>query len=73
VEEQEVTIRIRNQSLEVEDGHVGTRDLRVVADRDTWLGFVAGERSLVWALLRGKIRLKGSPRHLLAFGRCFPS
>ncbi len=72
-EEREVTIRIRNQALEVEDGHVGTSDLRVVADRDAWLGFVAGERSLVWALLRGKIRLKGSPRHLLAFGRCFPS
>lgn len=72
-EEREVTIRIRNQALEVEDGHVGTPDLRVVADRDTWLGFVAGERSLVWALLLRKIRLKGSPRHLLAFGRCFPS
>ena len=72
-EEREVTIRIRNQALEIEDGHVGAPDLRVVADRDTWLGFVAGERSLVWALLRGKIRVKGSPRHLLAFGRCFPS
>jgi hypothetical protein len=72
-EEREATIRIRNQALEVEDGHVGTPDLRVRADRDTWLGFVAGERSLVWALLRRKIRLTGSPRHLLAFGRCFPS
>ena len=72
-EERQATIRIRNQALEVEHGHVGTPGLRVIADRDTWLGFVAGERSLVWALLRGKIRLKGSPRHLLAFGRCFPS
>ena len=72
-EERAVTIRIRNQALEVEDGHVGRPDLRVVADRDTWLGFVAREQNLVWALLRGKIRLRGSPRHLLAFGRCFPS
>jgi NAD-dependent dihydropyrimidine dehydrogenase PreA subunit len=72
-EERHVTIRIQNQTLEVDDGHVGTPDLRVAADRDTWLGFVARERNLVWALLRRKIRLKGSPRHLLAFGRCFPS
>jgi hypothetical protein len=72
-EEREVTIHIRNQALEVDDGHVVTPDLRVGADRDTWLGFVARERNLVWALLRGKIRLRGSPRHLLAFGRCFPS
>jgi hypothetical protein len=61
-EEREVTIRIRNQALEVDDGHVGTPDLRVKADRDTWLGFVAGEKNLVWALLRGKIRLRGAPR-----------
>jgi hypothetical protein len=27
----------------------------------------------VWALLRRRIRIKGSPRLLLAFGRCFPS
>jgi len=29
--------------------------------------------NLVWALLTRKIRLKGSPRLLLAFGKCFPS
>ena len=31
------------------------------------------EKSLVWALIRGKIRLKGSPKLLVAFGKCFPS
>ena len=36
-------------------------------------GFLAKERNLVWALLRRKIRIKGSPRLLLAFGKCFPS
>ena len=43
------------------------------ADSETWLGFLAKERSLVWACLRRKIRLKGSPRLLVAFGKCFPS
>src|SRR5581483_7629831 len=36
-------------------------------------GFLAKERSLLWALLRRRIRIKGSPRLLVAFGKCFPS
>jgi hypothetical protein len=47
-----VTIRIRNQALDVEDGHVGTPDPRVIAHSDTWLGFVARERSLGGAAAR---------------------
>ena len=54
-------------------GIVGEADLRVTADSETWLGFLAKERSLLWALLRRKIRIKGSPKLLVAFGKCFPS
>jgi putative sterol carrier protein len=64
---------IRNQTVEVKEGHIGKANLQVTADSGTWLGFLAKERNLFWALLRGKIRLKGAPRLLLAFGRCFPS
>jgi hypothetical protein len=46
--------------------------LRVIADSLTWLGFIRHESYIVWALLRRKIRLKGSPKLLLAFGKCFP-
>jgi hypothetical protein len=67
------TIVIKEQQLEVKEGHVGDADLKVTADSATWLGFLAKERNLVWALLRRKIRIKGSPRLLLAFGKCFPS
>jgi hypothetical protein len=69
----EATVVIRDKAIRVEPGHVGRPDLRIDADSRTWLGFVAKERSLVWALLRRKIRLKGSPRLLMAFGKCFPS
>lgn len=64
---------IRAETVDVKEGHVGNADLQVTADSRTWLGFLAKERNLVWALVRGKIRLKGSPRLLLAFGKCFPS
>jgi ferredoxin len=69
----EATVVIRDRTIRVEDGHVGSPDLRVTADSRAWMGFLRKERSLVWALLRRKIRIKGSPRLLAAFGRCFPS
>ncbi len=69
----ETTISIREGKLQVEQGLRGTANLRVVADSDTWLGFLARERSLLWALLTRRIRLGGNPKWLLAFGRCFPS
>lgn len=72
-EEKQATVTIRDGSLQVQDGHQGLADLHVIADSETWLGFVAKERSLLWALLRRRIRIKGSPKLLVAFGKCFPS
>jgi Fe-S-cluster-containing hydrogenase component 2 len=72
-EEQQATVTIRKGTLLVQDGHQGKGDLLVTADSETWLGFLAKERSLLWALLRRRIRIRGSPRLLIAFGKCFPS
>jgi ferredoxin len=72
-EEKQATVTIRNGVLQVQTGHHGDADLHVVADAETWLGFLAKERSLLWALLRRRIRIKGSPKLLVAFGKCFPS
>lgn len=67
------TIDIRDQTIRIEDGHQGRADLKVIADSATWLGFLAKERSLLWALLRRQIRIQGPPRLLVAFGKCFPT
>src|SRR3954466_13108119 len=53
----EATVVIRGETIRVEPGHAGRHDLHVRADGQTWLGFLAGERGLAWALLRRKIRL----------------
>ena len=37
--------------LQVQDGVFGESDLRVTADNETWIGFLAKEKSLLWALL----------------------
>jgi ferredoxin len=69
----EATVVIQDKAIRVEEGLVGLPDLSVRAVSQSWLGFVRKERNLLWALLTRKIRLKGSPQLLLAFGKCFPS
>jgi len=64
---------IGDQTLEVVEGHIGRADLRVRADSRTWLAMLAGDVNVVGAILRRRIRLRGSPRLLRAFARCFPS
>ncbi len=71
-EPRRATIVIRDRKLTVADGHVGQADLHVTADAKTWIGFLKKEKSVVWALLRRKIRLKGPLKLLVAFGKCFP-
>ena len=72
-EMREATITIKNRMLDIKDGLIGKPDMRVTADSKTWLSFLAKEKSLPLALLSRKIRIKGNPKLLLAFGKCFPS
>ncbi len=65
------TVIIRNKRLEILEGLRGEANIRITADAETWVGFLRKERSLVWALLTRKIKLKGAPRWLLAFDKCF--
>jgi ferredoxin-NADP reductase/ferredoxin len=72
-EKREATITIRNRTLDIKDGRIGKPDMHVTADSRTWLGFLAKEKSLALAFLSRKIRIKGNPKLLLAFGKCFPT
>jgi ferredoxin len=68
----QATITIRDETIRVEEGLLGTADLHVKADSRTWVGFLRKEKSLIWALIRRRIVLKGSPKLLVKFGKCFP-
>ena len=68
-----VTVVIRDRTLQVESGHIGKADLSVKADSQTWLGFLAKEQNIIWALVRRKIQIRGSLKLLQAFGKCFPA
>ncbi|MBI5569250.1 MAG: SCP2 sterol-binding domain-containing protein [Desulfomonile tiedjei] len=67
------TAVIRDRKIEVFPDHVGSADLHLTADSNTWLKFLAKETSLPWALITRKIRIKGSPKLMAAFARCFPA
>jgi Fe-S-cluster-containing hydrogenase component 2 len=67
------TFVIKDQQLEIIDGHIGKADLFIDSLTQDWLNFTQGKLNIVWALFTKKIRLSGSIQHLKNFGRCFPS
>ncbi len=72
-EDCKATVIIRNRAVEVKEGHVDTPDLHVNTDTRTWLDFLAKEKNLLLALLSRKLRIKGPPKLMKAFAKCFPS
>jgi ferredoxin len=71
-EEIQCTVELGPEGVHVSPGLHDRADLALTADSSSWLRFLAGERGVVRLLLTGKLRLKGNPRHLLQFARCFP-
>ena len=69
----EGTVTIREKTLTMNDGLEGRCDLHVTADSLTWIKFLAKEMNLVKALVTRKIKIKGSPKLMMAFAKCFPS
>ncbi|MFN8608728.1 MAG: SCP2 sterol-binding domain-containing protein [Vulcanimicrobiota bacterium] len=67
------TIVIANSQVEVATGLQARAEMQVDVDSQAWIKFVRKEWGLARLLLTGKLRLKGHPRWLVAFGRCFPS
>ena len=46
-------------------------DVRIRSDTETWVGIAKGERSRTGALLRRRLRVKGSRRKAARFARLF--
>ena len=50
-ETMEATVKISGGTIKVENGLNGVSNLHVRADSETWLGFLAKEKNLMWSLL----------------------
>lgn len=68
----ESTVTIREGKLSVAQGLSGTPEIAITADGPTWVSFLAGETTMISALLRRRIRIKGPIGLLKSFSRCFP-
>jgi hypothetical protein len=69
----QATVTIRNKSIDVQPNLAGSPDCAVTADATTWLGFLRKEKSIFWAIVRRKVKVRGKLSLILAFGRCFPT
>jgi len=69
----EATVTIRDRTITVRPGLHEKADFVLAADAAAWLGYLRRDRGLIGAVLGRKIRIKGNPKLLKAFARCFPS
>lgn len=71
-EQAQATVVIAEGRIEAQEGLHGEADCAVTADSATWVGFLRKEKSIVWAVLWGTVRVKGPTSLLTEFGKCFP-
>jgi ferredoxin/putative sterol carrier protein len=70
-EQVKATVVIKNKTLQVDHGHIGSPDVQVVADSSIWLRVLHKETPIVKQIILRKIRVKGALKLLAAFGECF--
>ncbi|NTV14845.1 MAG: 4Fe-4S ferredoxin [Desulfobulbaceae bacterium] len=70
-EQVEATVVIKDKSIRITPGHVGTPDVQVEADAKTWLRVLHKESSMVKEIVLRRIRVKGPMQLFKAFGKCF--
>lgn len=68
----QATVIIKEKTLRVLHGHQEKATIKITVDSQTWLAILNKRRHILRALLSRKLRVKGNPRLLRAFQRCFP-
>ena len=66
------TVRIDGRELTVSPGLEGQPDLTVAARGEDWVSVLGGDLHPVWAVVSGKMKLKGKKAKMKDFMRCFP-
>jgi epoxyqueuosine reductase QueG/putative sterol carrier protein len=68
----QMTVRIDDGQLAIEDGLVGVPDVRVAAAAQVWLEIVTKQRNPVLAVLTRRLNVSGDRALLAKFAACFP-
>ncbi|MEZ4224772.1 MAG: SCP2 sterol-binding domain-containing protein [Polyangiaceae bacterium] len=66
-------MRIHDGKLEIQTDHHGRADVTVTADGRAWIDLLAKNRSMLGAVLSGKLWVKGSLALMKQFSACLPS
>lgn len=66
------TVRIDDGTLAVASGLAGDADVRVNADGALWLDIVSKKKSAVFAVITGRLKIRGDRTLLDRFAACFP-
>ncbi|MDC0720371.1 SCP2 sterol-binding domain-containing protein [Nannocystis bainbridge] len=64
------TIRVAEGKLTIVEHEDDPADVVVEADAATWLGIASGKHSPVWAVMRGRLRLRGDRKLFQRFMAC---
>jgi epoxyqueuosine reductase QueG len=67
------TFIIKDQTLEILEGHHGQADLMITANARNWIRFLNKDLNVLWALVTRKIKTQGPLKHFQTFGKLFPS
>ncbi|WP_128893823.1 SCP2 sterol-binding domain-containing protein [Longirhabdus pacifica] len=70
-EEMQFTVNISKGEITTEKKLVGEADLTVIADSETWIDVLNGDKKLLWALLARKLKINGPISLMKSFRRCF--
>lgn len=64
------TVRVEGGALTISDGAEGPADVTIEADAAAWLAIAGKGASPLWALLRGRLRIRGDRRLFQRFMAC---
>ncbi|MEM7335589.1 MAG: SCP2 sterol-binding domain-containing protein, partial [Chloroflexota bacterium] len=70
-EQGDYTFTIKNRTLVVEEGLHHDADLKVTADSQAWVKLLNNQLHPIWGVITQKLKIKGDPRLLLHFQKCF--
>jgi ferredoxin len=65
------TVILKERTLQVQMEHIGVPDIVITVDSETWLDLLARPKRIIWAVVRRKLRMRGSLSLMQAFRRCF--
>ena len=67
----EQTFIIKDKTLTIEEGLIGTADIEIEIDGHDWINLLNNRLNPIWAVVSRKLKIKGDRELLFRFQKCF--